>query len=312
MHIESAAISVVVTTFNEEVNLDQCLKTVTGWAKEIFVVDSFSNDRTEEIARRYTRQFVQHQYENHPAQWDWALKHLPLTTGWVFALDADFRVTEELKQALSTTIPTLRETTTGIYVRHRQLFRGRFIRNGTMYPRYWLRLFRPGSVFIDKSDLVDLHFYVNGKTMNIEHDIIEDNLKERNLSFWITKQVHFAERAAVEEVGRRRSGEAAPVRPSLLGTPDQRTLWLKSHWYYLPLYWRSVAYFLYRYFIRLGFLDGREGFLYHFTQALLYRIMVDARIEELRHSETASVGLPINVESRRSNAVTDTNQDPQP
>jgi hypothetical protein len=157
-----------------------------------------------------------------------------------------------------------------------------------------------------------LHFYVNGKTMKIEHDIIEDNLKERNLSFWITKQVRFAERAAVEEVGRRRSGEPAPARPSLLGTPDQRTLWLKSRWYYLPLYWRSVAYFLYRYFIRLGFLDGREGFLYHFTQALLYRLMVDARIEEIRHSETASVGLPINVESRRSNAATDTNQHPQP
>jgi glycosyltransferase involved in cell wall biosynthesis len=278
-------VSIVVMTFNEEVNIERCLESVAGWADEIIVVDSFSTDRTEEIARSYAVNFVQHAYDSHPAQWKWVLDNLTLQNDWIFALDADFRVTEELKAAMSQVIPTLAPTVQGIYVRHKQVFRGRPLKHGTVYPRYWLRVFHRKAVFIDEGDLVDVHFYVKGDTLKIEHDVIEDNWKERDLDFWVSKQLRFAQRAAIEEVARRRSAEPAPVQSSLFGTPDQRTLWLKSRWYSLPLYWRSVAYFLYRYVIRLGFLDGKAGFLYHFTQALVYRVMVDARIEELRKAQ---------------------------
>jgi glycosyltransferase involved in cell wall biosynthesis len=275
-------VSVVVMTFNEERNIEPCLQSVAGWADEVIVVDSFSTDRTEQIARTYTSNFVQHAYESHPAQWQWVLDNLPLQNDWIFAVDADFRVSEKLKAALTDQLPNLASTVQGIYVRHKQIFRGRALEYGGLYPRYWLRLFRRNAGFIDQADLVDVHFYVKGDSIKLEYDVIEDNLKESNLDFWVSKQIRFAQRAGIEEIERRGSDEPSPVPPSLFGTPDQRTLWLKGKWYRLPLYWRSIAYFLYRYIFRLGFLDGKEGFLYHFTQALVFRVMVDARIEELR------------------------------
>lgn len=280
------AISVVILTYNEEKNLKTCLESVSGWADEIFVVDSFSNDSTEKIARNYTENFIQHRYESHPAQWNWALQNLPFRNEWIFAIDADWQVTPKLKAEISRKLTNLNDAIKGIYVRHREVFRGRFIKHGTIYPRYWLRLFRRGFVFVDTNDLVDLHFYVQGEVVKIEYDVIEENAKEASLEFWINKQVKFAQRAAVEELKRLHNSEHAPVQPTLFGTPDQRTLWLKNCWYHLPLYWRSVAYFVYRYIMRLGFLDGRQGFLYHFTQALVYRLMIDARIEELQAEAT--------------------------
>lgn len=293
MNKNSVPISVVVMTYNEEVNIERCLKSIVDWADDIYIVDSFSTDATEAICKQYTNRFFQNHYISHPVQWDWALNNLPFEHEWIFAVDADFVVTDALKMALSRLIPTLNTSVSGIYVRHRQIFRGRFLKRGTMYPRYWLRLFRRGTVFTDDSDLVDLHFYVKGDVVKVEYDVIEDNVKERNLEFWVSKQIRFAQRAAIEEIKRRESLDLSPVVPKLFGTPDQRTLWLKTKWYFFPLYWRAIFYFAYRYIIRLGFLDGKEGFLYHFTQALVYRLMVDARIEELNRDKIPGSDLDV-------------------
>ena len=107
-------------------------------------------------------------------------------------------------------------------------------------------------------------------------------------AFGCQSRYSFAERAAIEEIQRRKTGELSPIRPSLFGSADQRTLWMKNWWYRFPLYWRSVLYFAYRYILRFGFLDGKEGFLYHFTQALVYRIVVDTYMDEFL--ETGIVG----------------------
>jgi glycosyltransferase involved in cell wall biosynthesis len=280
-NVTRVPVSVIVTTYNEEQNLSACLETVAEWADETFVVDSFSTDQTQEIAAQFPVRFVQHEYDSASAQWEWALKNLPVRNEWIFAVDADFRVTSELRDTLADAIPRLNPSVEGLYVRHRQIFRGRFIKHGGIYPRYWLRLFRREAGRVDPNELVDQHYYVAGETRRIEFDVVEDNAKERDLNFWIGKQLRFAERAAIEEIKRRRWILVSPAHPSLTGTPDQQTLWLKSKWYRLPLYWRSVAYFLYRYVVRLGFLDGKEGFLYHFTQCLLYRLAVDTFVDDL-------------------------------
>jgi len=274
-------VSVVVLSFNEEDNIERCLKSVHGWAQEIFLVDSFSTDRTKEIARRYTDKVIDHEYVGHAQQWSFALNSLPFNTEWIMAMDSDMVATEELKSGVAEAIDSDTDTA-GYYVRHRQIFRGRFIRHGTIYPRYWLRLFRRGSGYVDQQDLVDLHFYVRGETECIEFDMVEDNVKDRDIGFWISKQAKFAKRQAVEEFQRANDCQEYPVRPSLFGTPDQRTLWLKVRWYKMPLFVRPFLYFFYRYVVRLGILDGHEGFVYHFTQALLYRLLVDIELHDLR------------------------------
>jgi glycosyltransferase involved in cell wall biosynthesis len=277
---EPCQLTVVVLTFDEEVNIKRCLDSVADWNVDIFVLDSYSNDRTVEIARRYTTNIFQHKYEGHAQQWDYALKNLPFRTKWALAMDADFSITPELKRAIDRKLSGPVDVN-GFYVRHRQVFRGRFIRHGTIYPRYWLRLFRLDSVMVDPHDLVDLHFYVKGASGQIEYDLIEDNAKERDLSFWISKQCKFAKKQALEEITRRKHSIPFPEKPTLFGTPDQRTLWLKKYWYRLPLYIRPFLFFGYRYFLRFGFLDGKQGFLYHLTQAFLYRLLVDVEIDNL-------------------------------
>jgi glycosyltransferase involved in cell wall biosynthesis len=275
-------LSVVVLTFNEEVNVQRCLDSVQGWCRDIFLVDSYSTDQTIEIAKRYTDKIYSHEYQGHAQQWSWALAELPFEHEWIFAMDADFVMTEELKNEITKILVHPPTDVNGYYVRHKQVFRGKFVRFGTIYPRYWLRMFRNGSGYVDAHDLVDLHFYVRGKTSKIEFDLVEDNYKERDIGFWVNKQVKFAKKQAEEEYRRETTKVDFPVTPSLFGTPDQRTLWLKSKWYRLPLFVRPFLYFFYRYFLRLGFLDGREGFVYHFTQALLYRLLVDIELHDLR------------------------------
>jgi hypothetical protein len=89
---------------------------------------------------------------------------------------------------------------------------------------------------------------------------------------------------AAEELDRNRQAAAAPIKPALFGTPDQRTLMLKQLWFHLPLYVRPVLYFLYRYFLQLGFLDGKQGTIFHFLQAFWFRLLVDINLDEMRHS----------------------------
>lgn len=277
----STSVSVVILTYNEELNIERCLDSVANWAAEIFVVDSYSTDGTLDIVRNYGCKLYQHAYESHPAQWRWALENLPFSYEWVLALDADFSVTPELRNAISDIVKRNDANIQGYYVRHREIFRGRFIRHGTIYPRYWLRLFRREKVSVDEHDLVDLHFIVNGQVGRVEYDVVEDNRKEREFGFWVQKQLKFAQRQAIAELRRKSRTITDQIKPKLFGTPDQRIMWLKRIWFNLPLYVRPVLYFIYRYFFRLGFLDGKEGFLYHFSQAYLYRLFVDVRIEEL-------------------------------
>lgn len=276
-------VTAVVLTYNEEANLAKCLDSLAPYADEIVVVDSFSTDATVSIAKRYTDHVYQHVYEGHPQQWRWTLENVPTKNEWIFAVDADFVVTPELWRALGDALA--RGGADGYYVRHLQVFRGRELRHGTLYPRYWLRVFRKARVTIDPADLVDIHFYVNGPVGRLESDVREDNAKERRMGFWVEKQAKFAKRQALEEHRLRRQSAAAPVKRRFFGGPAERILWWKAHWYRAPLFLRPFALFGYRYFLRLGFLDGRQGFLYHFTQALYYRMLVDLYIQDLRDAD---------------------------
>jgi glycosyltransferase involved in cell wall biosynthesis len=278
-------ISVIILTHNEERNIENCLRSICDWAGEIFVVDSGSNDRTIPIATQYGASIVHHPFETHARQWHWTLENLALRYDWVFGLDADQRVTPELSTELRRlfTADKLRlMLVDGFYIKRRQFFRGRWIRHGGYYPKYLLKLFKRGRVRTDPDDLVDHHFYVVGRVEKLQHDLIEENVKENDISFWIEKHNRYATLLASEELRRRREGLRSPLEPSLMGNPDQRTLWFKQLWACLPLYARPLLYFLYRYFLRLGIFDGKEGFIFHFLQAFWFRLLVDIKLDELR------------------------------
>jgi glycosyltransferase involved in cell wall biosynthesis len=289
--MEPLDIAAVVLTLNEESNLEACLQSLAGWTESIYVIDSGSTDRTLDIAANYGAVLIHHAFQSHTQQWQWALTQLPASTTWVLAVDADQRITAELRDELTHLFretPTQLDGVNGLYINRRQVFRGKWIKHGGYYPKYLMKLFRRDQVTFDSLDLVDHHFYVQGPTRKLRFDLIEQNHKEDNISFWIDKHNRYAVRLAEEELRRRTQGVSQPLTPSLLGSPDQRSLWLKSLWSRLPLYFRPAVYFTYRYIFRLGFLDGRVGFLFHFLQAFWFRLLIDINLDEARAAKRPS------------------------
>jgi glycosyltransferase involved in cell wall biosynthesis len=273
----------VVLTYNEERNLEACLASVAEWADETFVVDSGSTDGTVGIARRFGAQVVTHAFETHARQWQWALDTLPLRHPWVLGIDADQRVTPGLRDDMRALIESDSDAA-GAYVARRQIFRGKWIRYGGYYPVYLLKLFRRDRVRLDPDDLVDHHFRVTGRVVTLRGDLIEDNRNEAQIAVWTAKHNRYAVLQARRE---RQLSPHVPVSALFRGS-DDRVLWLKQLWNRFPLFLRPVLYVFYRYVIRLGFLDGKEGFIFHVLQAFWYRLLVDINIDELRSQSSAT------------------------
>jgi glycosyltransferase involved in cell wall biosynthesis len=280
---EAVPVTAIVLTRDEELNLPACLESLRGWVEQIVVIDSGSTDRTCDIAKSHGAIVLQHRFDSHTAQWQWALENAGRQTDWVLGLDADQAVSPELKASVirlfSGRDPRLKQCD-GFYLNRRQIFRGRWIRHGGYYPKYLLKLFHRDRVRLDPTDLMDHHFHVTGATDRLEGDLIEHNRKEDAISFWLQKHVRYAELLAQEEQARR-NGAERPIDEDAFGSPDQRVAWQKDRYARMPRYWRAVGYFLYRFFLQLGFLDGREGFVFHALQAFWLRLIVDVNLEEL-------------------------------
>lgn len=274
-----APVSVVVLTFNEARNIRRCLASVSGWAREIHVVDSGSTDETLEIARAYTDLIHHHAYVDHRSQWAWVFLHLPLVSDWLLLLDADNIVTPELRASISRVLIAPDVDVDGYYSEHIHIFRGQRIHG---LKGSWLRLVRHRNTSIDSSELVDFRLIPRGRTAQLVGAIVESNANEDDMDFWIDKHQRFASRMAVEEILRRNARNQWQFRPRLFGNPDERITWFKNRWYGLPLYVRPLLYFVYRYIFRLGFRDGRVGLVYHFMQALWFRLLVDVKMVELQ------------------------------
>jgi glycosyltransferase involved in cell wall biosynthesis len=272
-------ISVIILTYNEEKNIEECLKSVYGWVEEIFIIDSYSTDKTLEIAKKYTDKIYQHPFENYAKQFNWALENLPIKTEWIMRLDADEFVTQELKNELIDTIPNIDKEITGLYVKRRIYFFDRWMKG--IYPIWVLRIWRYGKGYCEER-WMDEHIKITeGKVYFLKNDIVDNNKK--NLHWWIGKHNSYATREAIDILNLKyKFLKYDNVEPKLFGTQEQRKRWLKENFYAkMPLFIRPFLYFIYRYFLKFGFFDGKEGLIWHFLQGFWYRFLVDAKIYEI-------------------------------
>ncbi len=257
----SASLSVIILTYNERLHIRRCIENVRPIAKEIFVVDCHSTDGTQEIARALGATVVEHPWPGlYAVQFNWALSHLPITGDWVLRLDADEYLGTETRDAVLAYLASLPTDVTGIRLRLGRVFLGRKMRFG-LGTIWLLRLFRTG-VGACEAKLMDEHIQLaHGRVVDFSGDFVDHNLND--LSWWTQKHDGYALREAVDLL--------------LANDATDKKAWYRR----LPMFWRAAAYFGYRYIVRLGFLDGREGFLWHFLQGWWYRTLVDAKLLDL-------------------------------
>lgn len=266
----TSGLSVIILTKDEEVHIARAIDSVRHIAERVFVVDSFSSDKTCDIATAHGAQVYKREFTNQADQYNWALANLPNESEWTMRLDADEYIDPDLAQRLAVIINELPAAVTGIILNRRHMFMGKWIRFGGRYPMYLLRVTRKGQGFAE-TRLMDEHLGVrSGELIRVAGGFYDDN--RHSIARFIEKHNNYAERQAKVELARYDE-----VEKSGLTIPMQARLkrWIKLVLYdRLPFEVSSLLYFILRYIFQLGFLDGRAGFAYHFLQGFWYRYLV--------------------------------------
>ena len=277
MSAEQPRLTTIILTHNEEKNLPACLKSIEGLDCELLIVDSGSTDRTLEIATSAAARIIQHPFENYAAQRNFAQSQVKeQSPDWVLHLDADERLTSELVQEINSVLRNVDPHTNGFLLRKRTIFMGRWIRHGGHYPSFHLRLFRLHKGRCEDR-LYDQHFMVEGKISSLRNDYLD--IVATDLRSWTERHARWAGLEAQELMEPTREGTR--VSPKFFGSPIERKRWLREKALYRPpLFLRPFLYFIYRYLFRRGFLDGKEGLIFHFLQGCWYRFLIDATIFE--------------------------------
>lgn len=275
-------VAVVILTHNEERHIARAIASVQGFATQVFLIDSGSTDRTAEIAEAAGAQVLRNPWTNYAQQFQWGLDNAPITADWVMRLDADEVIEPDLAASIAARLPTLPPAVAGVNLKRKHIFMGRWIRHGGRYPLTLLRLWRRGRARIEQRWMDEHMLLTEGGAVVFEGGFSDINLND--LAFFTDKHNKYAAREAVDILNQRYGlfpTDAAESVGASAQAAQKRGV--KERIYNrLPFGVGPVLYFLYRYIIQLGFLDGREGAIYHGLQGLWYRFLVDAKVEELR------------------------------
>ena len=270
------SITAIILTYNEELHIARCIKNMQQVCSKVYVVDSFSKDNTCQIAEQCGAEVLKHEFVNQAQQFQWALDNCPVETEWVMRMDADEYLTDELIDEINDKTDSLTGTITGVYFRRNVKFLGKEIKYGNIKPVCLLRMWRTGKAYMEQRWMDEQMILKEGESVTFKHRFIDDNLN--GLTAWTQKHNNYSNREILVELDKRYhlfdSGEAAELK----GRNQQKLLYYK-----LPRFFRAMAYFLARYVLFLGFLDGVKGFVWLTLQAYWYRFLVDAKLMEIEH-----------------------------
>ena len=269
-------LTAIILTKNEESNIENCINSIKKLAKRVIVIDSFSTDKTVEKAKDLGADIYQHSFVNYATQFNWGLDNTNITTKWVLRIDADEQFTNELVAEIEEQIKKhSTDNVNGFVLRFKVFFMGKWIKYGTIYPLKVLRIFKYGTGRIEQREMDEHTILSHGRTIELKNDANHYDFK--NINTWISKHNWYATRECQDYFKKNKLN----TTKDLSNTHTKFKRVMKNKLYYkLPMFLRPSLYFCYRYFIRLGFLDGKEGLIFHFLQAYWYRFLVDTKIYE--------------------------------
>ncbi len=277
-------ITTIILTYNEEKHIERCIRNAQRFSREIFLVDSFSTDNTKLIAESLGAKVYQNKWENnHARQFNWGLENLPVSTQWIFRLDADEYLSDELINEMLQKMPALHADVSGVVFERKMYFLNRLIKKG-MVKMNMLRLFKKQHGFCEERWMDEHIVLTDGTTAQFEGYFVDHNLN--SLGWWIQKHNDYSIREAIEllDVELNILVKKDNFKDAILSEDTNEKRNKKLKYAKMKLFWRSFIYFIYRYIFKFGFTEGKEGFLWHFLQGWWYRTLVDAKIYEIKKS----------------------------
>lgn len=266
-----ADVTAIILTKNEEINIKDCIDSIKPFVKRIVVVDSFSSDETVNIAKSCGAEVYLHEFENYAKQYNYAVETANISTIWTLRIDADERFTVESSKEIEKICKENGETDiNGVVLRFKKNFLGKDLYYGGVYPWKKMNCYKTNKGHIENRNMDEHIVLVDGKTIEMKSDCL--HLDYKDLTFFINKHNRYSSREAMDYIDSTNNIETGKI--------DIKT-WIKMNIYYrLPMGMRAYVYYIYRYYILFGFLDGKEGKIYAFLQAYWYRYLVDAKIYE--------------------------------
>ncbi|MEZ9852479.1 glycosyltransferase family 2 protein [Vibrio breoganii] len=284
----NTSVCAVILTYNEEQHIKRCIKSLRNVVEHIYVMDSYSTDNTIEILSKMDNvTILQNRFVNYASQFNFALDSFEIDSDWIIRIDADEYVDEELSRYLTNELSKVENSVNGIYFNRYMKFMGSLLKYGGMSSYWMLRLWRNG---YGRCELtwMDEHIVLSeGDTCKAKGKLIDDNLN--NLSWWSHKHVNYSTREAVDILLRELSLQNDSLKPKIFGSSAERTRFLKNTYNKIPLFVRPFIYFMFRFFFKLGFLDGKSGFIWAILQGFWYRMLVDAKVYELKKASNGNI-----------------------
>ena len=271
------SVAAIILTYNEEIHLERCLKSLSEICDEIIIVDSFSNDKTRKIAEKYNSIFIQNKFINYSSQLNWALNNIKIKSNWILRIDADEYLTDDLASNIKCALKEVNSNVTGISFNRLMYFLDKPLKNGGMYPISHLRIWRRGFAYCEERWMDERMVLKSGKSIKVKGDLIDHNLN--NISWWINKHNNYSVREAIDLLNKKYNFFSDELINEKDNGKTRRKL--KNIYSKLPLFVRPFLFFIVRYFFQFGFLDGKRGFIWTFLQCLWYRFLVDVRIFEV-------------------------------
>ncbi len=273
------SLTAIILTFNEEMHLQRCLNSLKGVCSEIVIIDSYSADKTKEIALQNSARFYQNTFSNHANQLNWGIANGEITTDWVIRVDSDEYLSDELAMNIKENLNSMSENIHGIRVKRLMYFFDKPLKRGGMYPIWHTKIWRRGSAICEQLWMDERMKLNQGEITSLEGDLIDHNLN--NLTWWTQKHNGYATREAIDILDKKYNfTNSNLIIANLFGNGEERRRWFKQQYLNLPLFLRPFLFWFVRYFLQGGFLEGKRGFIWNILQCGWYRFLVDAKIYE--------------------------------